>query len=233
MSGFDKNADQKADPYENGKERKKILSPEGNIVYVLTKAGQVIILNIFWLLCCIPVFTIGTATTSLYYAMMKNIRRNRSYPLVEYFASFKRTLGRGSAFTLTAGVWFMLLYHLWTIANAQQGAVGIFLGRMYIALAVISAAILIYLFPVLSRFMMSMSAMVKLAFVMAVRFIGYTVLMLAGSVALCLIWFYYLPWPTILIWPGAWCYVCTFMIEKALRKYMPASDGNEDAWYYE
>ncbi len=223
MNGFD----------QNKKEHKKLLSPEGNVIYVLTKAGQVIILNIIWLLSCIPVFTIGTATTSLYYAMMKNIRRNRSYPVVEYFASFKRTLGKGSAFTLIAGVWFLLLYHLWTIADAGQGTAGIFLGRMYLALAVASAALLLYLFPVLSRFEMSMSSMVKLAFVMAVRFMGYTLLMLAGSAALCYVWFYYLPLPTIFIWPGAWCYVCTFMIEKALRKYMPASEGNEDAWYYE
>lgn len=221
------------DPYENKKERKKLFNPEGGVVYALTKAGQVIILNIVWLLSCIPIFTFGTATTSLYYAMMKNIRRNRSYPLVEYMASFKRTFVRGSAFTVIAGVWFMLLYHLWAIARGQQGATGIFLGRIYIALGVLSAAILIYLFPVLSRFTMSMSAMVKLAFVMAVRYIGYTILILAGSTALCVVWFYYLPLPAILFWPGAWCYVCTFMIEKALRKYMPASDGNEDAWYYE
>ncbi len=233
MSIFDKNTEQKTDSYEKKKEHKKLLSPEGNVFYFLTKAGQVVILNIIWLLSCIPIFTIGTATTSLYYAMMKNIRRNRSYPVVEYFNSFKRTFVKGSAFTVTAGIWFMMLYRLWVLSSAQQGKTAVFLCRMYLVLAVISAAILVYLFPVLSRFMMSMSSMVKLAFVMAIRYIGYTVLILTGSAVLCLIWFYYLPLPAICIWPGVWCYICTFMIEKALRKYMPASDGNEDAWYYE
>ena len=67
--------DPKEDLYEK-KEKKKLFSPEGNLIYCLTKAGQIIILNILWFVSCLPVFTIGTATTSLYYAMMKNIRRN-------------------------------------------------------------------------------------------------------------------------------------------------------------
>ncbi|MDD6811596.1 MAG: DUF624 domain-containing protein [Lachnospiraceae bacterium] len=215
------------------KKHEKILSPDGKFMYILTKAGQIIILNLVWLLTCIPIFTIGTAITSLYYAMMKNIRRNRSYPLVEYFASFKRTFVRGSIFTVVSGIWLLLLYHLQTIAVTVQGENGIFLNKLYVALMVVTAAILIYLFPVLSRFTMSMTDMVKLAFVMAVRFIGYTILILAGTALLFWLSFFYLPIPVILFLPGTWCYVCTFMIEKALRKYMPASDGNEDAWYYE
>lgn len=215
------------------KVQRNLLSPEGSIIYALTKAGQIIILNIVWLLSCIPIVTIGTATTSLYYAMMKNIRRNRSYPLAEYWASFKRTFGKGCAFTMIAGVWMFLLYHLETIAMAGGGSTGIFLSRLYLALMAVTVAVLIYLFPVLSRFTMSMTAMVKLAFVMAVRYIGYTVLILMGTVFLIWAWIYYLPMPTIFFLPGMWCYLCTFMIEKALRKYMPAPDGNEDAWYYE
>lgn len=222
-----------ADFRKKDKGREKLLGPDSRFMYIMTKAGQVIILNVIWLLSCIPVFTIGTATTSLYYAMMKNIRRNRSYPVVEYFASFKRTFVKGSIFTVVAGIWLLVLYHLQTVALTMAGNTGIFLNRIYLTLMVMTAAILIYLFPVLSRFTMSMTSMVKLAFVMAIRYIGYTILILFATAALAWLWFYYLPVPVILFLPGAWCYVCTFMIEKALRKYMPPSDGNEDAWYYE
>ena len=223
--------DPKEDLYQP-RERKKLLSPEGNLIQFLTKAGQVIMLNIVWLLSCLPIITIGTATTSLYYSMMKNIRRDRGYPLVEYMASFKRTLGKGSIFTVCAGVWLFVLYHLRTVAIAQQGGTGGITGSICLMLMVVTAAILVYLFPVLSRFTMRMSDMVKLAFVMAVRYIGFTVTILIGTAVLIWIWFYFLPVPMILIWPGAWCYVCTFMIEKALRKYMPVSEADEDAWYY-
>lgn len=225
-------AEKEQDPYEK-KDLKKLLGPEGSILYFMTKAGQVIMLNIIWLLTCIPLFTIGTATTSFYYAMMKNIRRNRSYPIVEYFASFKRTFVSGSILTICTGIWLFLLYHLYELAGIQPEETGMFLRRIYLGLAALTFAVLIYLFPVLSRFTMKLTLMVKLAFVMAVRYIGYTLLMLAGTGIMIWAWIFYLPMPTAFFLPGAWCFICTFMIEKALRKYMPAPAENEDAWYYE
>lgn len=237
MSLFEKkdkreDAAKEKDPYEK-RDWKKLLGPEGSIIYFMTKAGQVIILNIIWLVSCIPVFTIGTATTSFYYAMMKNIRRNRSYPVVEYIASFKRTFVSGSVLTICIGVWLFLLYHLYEIAMLQPRETGMFLSRIYIALAVVTLAVVIYLFPVLSRFTMRLTNMVKLSFVMAIRYIGFTLLMLLGTGLLIWAWMFYLPMPTIFFLPGAWCFICTFMIEKALRKYMPAPAEGEDAWYYE
>ena len=48
------------------------------------------VLSIVFTLCCIPVITIGPATTALYYATVKSVRRDRSYPIKEFFHSFKR-----------------------------------------------------------------------------------------------------------------------------------------------
>ena len=83
------------DPYKI-KKKPKPFAPESSLMYYMTKAGWVIILNIVFLISCLPVFTIGTAVTSFYYAMMKSIRRDRSYPLLEYWSSFKRTFVKGS-----------------------------------------------------------------------------------------------------------------------------------------
>lgn len=215
------------------KKREKVFGPDSTLFNIMTKVGQVIMLNIVWLLSCLPVFTIGTATTSLYYAMMKSIRRNRSYPIKEYWASFKRTFVSGSILTVALGIWLLLLYYLRTIALGQGTQSGEMMSRMYLTLMVITAALMIYLFPVLSRFTMKLSGIVKLAFVMMIRYAGYTILILAGTGLLVWLWIFYLPIPTILFLPGLWCYICTFMIEKALRKYMPAPDENTDAWYYE
>lgn len=232
---YDRRADAARDEDAKGKKpKRKILGVEGDLIYFMTKTGQVIILNILWLVSCIPIFTIGTATTSLYYAMMKNIRRNRSYPTTEYFASFKRTFFSGSVLTLALGVWLFTLYHLLVIAADQGTETGYFLSRIYIGVMVVTAGIAIYLFPVLSRFTMKLSAMVKLSFVMAVRYFYFTVLILAGTALLAWLMFYHLSYMTILVIPGVWCYLCTFMIERALRRYMPKPDeDNQDAWYYE
>lgn len=216
------------------KPKRKILGVEGDLIYFMTKTGQIVILNILWLVSCIPIFTIGTATTSLYYAMMKNIRRNRSYPTTEYFSSFKRTFLSGSVLTLALGVWLFTLYHLLVTAVEQGTEMGYFLSRIYLVLMIATAGVAIYLFPVLSRFTMKLSSMVKLSFVMAVRYIYFTVLILGGTALLAWLMFYHLSYMTVFIIPGVWCYLCTFMIERALRRYMPKPDeDSQDAWYYE
>ena len=165
------------DPYKI-KKKPKPFAPESSLMYYMTKAGWVIILNIVFLISCLPVFTIGTAVTSFYYAMMKSIRRDRSYPLLEYWSSFKRTFVKGSMVTVGTGIWISLIWYLWNISAVSGEETGLFLQKFYTGLLVVTGAILIYLFPVMSRFTMKLSSMVKLSFVMAVRFLPYTAILL-------------------------------------------------------
>ena len=45
---------------QNKKKRKEgLFHPEGKVMYVLTKAGWIILLNVAWLITCIPIITIG------------------------------------------------------------------------------------------------------------------------------------------------------------------------------
>ena len=67
------------DPYKKP-ERKKLLDVDGGFMTFMTKAGELIILTLVWMVSLIPVVTVIGATTSLYYAIVKNIRRSRSYP---------------------------------------------------------------------------------------------------------------------------------------------------------
>ena len=176
------------DPYKI-KKKPKPFAPESSLMYYMTKAGWVIILNIVFLISCLPVFTIGTAVTSFYYAMMKSIRRDRSYPLLEYWSSFKRTFVKGSMVTVGTGIWISLIWYLWNIAAVSGEETGLFLQKFYTGLLVVTGAILIYLFPVMSRFTMKLSSMVKLSFVMAVRFLPYTAILLAGLLLFGFVWF--------------------------------------------
>ena len=130
---------------EEKKQKKKehFLSVDGKFIQFMTKTGQIIILNILWLLCCLPVFTIGAATTSFYYAMVKNIRHDRGYPVTEFFSSFKRTFWSGSIITVIAGLWIGLLIYLRIVALSWNTESGILLSRTYIALMVVTAAVLI------------------------------------------------------------------------------------------
>lgn len=197
----------------------------------LNKTGEIILVNIVFLLCCIPVVTIASALTSFYYAMMKSIRRERGGPVKEFFHSMKRTLGRGIMLTVGILLWFALLYGgRWMVHAGAEGTVT-FLEVLYDAAIVVSGCILIYLFPVFSRFEMRVAKMLQLSFVMSIRFFPVTVAVAAGSALIGWLLMFKLPIACILAVPGVWCYLVTFLMEKALLHYMPEAESGEEQWY--
>lgn len=212
-----------------------LLSFEGPIIQFFHKTGEIIIATMLFLLFCIPVITAGASVTSLYYTVIKSVRRERGYVTSEFMRSLKRTLGKGTILTVGMLVWFGLL----VFGRMQAGNRHMVLA--YNTLIIVSMVVAVYIFPVLSRFDMKLTGIIKLSFVMSIRYFYYTILIMVGTAVLAWLQFYYLPMPCIFVLPGAWCYVVTFMMERALLAYMPAKEeaekssqsGEIDAWYYE
>lgn len=212
----------------------KFFSYDGKPIEILNKLGEIILLNIVFLLCCVPIVTIGPALTSFYYAMIKSVRRERGGPIREFMSSMRRTLARGVLLTVGVGVWMSILYV--GIQMAQAGAEDsvTFPVVLYGVMIVMSICVLIYVFPVFSRFEMKMLQIIKLSFVMSIRFLPVTVAVAAGSAAIG--WLFlnnFLPIACILAVPGIWCYAVTFLMEKALRHYTPEAKPGEEQWYDE
>lgn len=207
-----------------------ILASDGKLVGLLDKSGELILLDMAFLLCCAPIVTIGPALASLYYATMKSIRRERGYPVREFFSSMKRTLKNGVLLTLLAAGWLGLLFFGRHYARTGQWKASPGAG-LYDAFIILSICALIYVFPVLSRFEMKLAAIIKLSFLMSIRFLPVTVFGIAGTAAVVLLMIYILPIPCIFFVPGLWCLALTFMVEKALLAYTPAAKPGEEQWF--
>ena len=212
--------------------RDDILHTEGPIFGFLDKVGQMILLSLVWILGCLPVVTIVTSTTALYYAVMKNIRREYGTAMREFWSSYRANLKRGIPITvlglLVSGI---LVWNIHLMTQPGQGN-NLLLWGSVILLALL-CAMAVYICPVLSRFQMKAGAACKLAFVMAIRFLPITVLLAVGTVALVYLQIYVLPMPTVVLLPSLWCWATTFLMEKALRKFMPPKEENDDSWYYQ
>lgn len=209
------------------------LSSEGPLFSFLDKVGQLIILSILWILGCLPIVTIIPATTALYYAVMKAVRRDRGRAAGEFWRSFRGNLKRGIPISLLLVVPAALMgFNLWMLGMGETLVPG-GLGAANLLLLLLLAATAVYISPVLSRFDMGMGKALKLSFVMAIRFLPYTLLIIAAAVLLGYAQFFLLPMPTILLLPALVCFGATFLIEKSLRKYMPEKKPGDDAWYYE
>ncbi len=211
----------------------KWFGSEGYLLSAMTKIGNIAILTILWLIGCIPIVTIGTATTALYYAIVKSVRRERNYPVKEFWNAYKRNLKGGLLCTVMILVGSAVLYMNRTYLLRSTGEHQDAWIWTYNILILLFAGWAAYVFPVLSRFKLKLIDIWKLAFVMEVRFLPFTAILILGTTLTIWLQLNLLPWPTILVLPGLWCFIASFIVEKALKAYTPEPEEGEQVWYDE
>ena len=152
---------------------------------IMSKLADIMLISILYTVICIPIITIGPANTAIYYATVKVIRRDRGYLFREFFRSFRLNFKKGA---IIGVVWTILITILgfdliwsWISAKENVNYGSIFLG-VFIAITVLLISFSIYVFPILSRFDMTIKQLVKAAFYMSIRHLASTVSMLVLTV---------------------------------------------------
>lgn len=213
-----------------------LFSMDNGIFNFLGKMWDIIIISIIWALLCIPIVTIGPATTALYYTVVKVIRRERGYLLREFFHSFKTNFFSGMILGIILTAAFSILYIDLNFAKSIEDANirFIFLG-IFTAFLFITLCCTVYVFPLLSRFTMGKLQILKTALLMSVKHLPTTILMLV-IVGIFALGIWILP-IIIFISSGACILLCSLPLERVLKKYIPKTEeGDEtkvDAWYLE
>ena len=205
---------------------------DGGVMAGISKVADIAVLSVLYVLFCIPIFTIGAATTALYYTAVKSVRRGRGYLWKNFWTSFKGNFGQSTVMwlglVLVTAVLTFNIYFAWNL----DGMLGKVLLFIYVVFACAIAMTAVYLFPEQSRFALSLKDVIKNSFLMAVRHLPFTLLMIV-IVAVCLLVAVLSP-ISLLVIPacGAWLY--SLPMEAVLKKYMPKNgDGSEDEWYLE
>lgn len=67
----------------------KLFNPDSRIMIFLSRVADLVILNILWLVCCIPVVTIGASTTAMYHVIRHWQKDSVSSVVRDFFQSFK------------------------------------------------------------------------------------------------------------------------------------------------
>ena len=92
----------------------------------LRNLWDLMILNFLWLLCSLPLITLGPATCGLYRVALKLARKEAVYPVKDFFRAFRDGLKQGTVLGLLAPVGLLLL--LPPIALQMLGFMYIILG---------------------------------------------------------------------------------------------------------
>lgn len=244
------------------------LNPDNKLFTFMGKVFDILVLNTVWLILCIPlpiltvtwiaktenmlflILTVLTllpvipATTALYYAVMKSIRRERSYAVKEYFRSFFRNFKQGIVFTLIAIFLIFILYidfqYALGLTQAQESMGSLYLG-VFIVISLLAGALYMYVCPLLSRFDMKVGSIYKTAFIMSARHLLTTIGLLAIAIGVLLGCYILLPGMFFL--PAVGTLLASFLIEPVFKRYMPEKEevqvdefGDEvgqekDEWY--
>lgn len=198
---------------------------------LLNNLGQLVLVSILWGFCCLPVFTIGPASTALYYSVVKVIRREQSNILEAYFHSFKENFWQSVSWNLILLSYYALvslavIFRVRSTGGFQlDGPMGAILFFAFLA-----AWLIPFVYPVISRFYHKGGALFRFVLYIAIRHFGVTVLSLLvlGSCFLLALF----NSASLLFVPGLYALFQSFLLEP-IFKAMSDDDGSDSykEWY--
>lgn len=190
------------------------------IFNVLTRVCDIFILNVLWIVCSIPIITIGASTTALYYSMLKINREADSSITGMFFHSFFQNLKQGCGLTIIYALSGLLLYVEVQLYKSMEGTLSNVLLIAIILMFVVWGVMLSYSFPILAQFDNTVIGTIKNSFLISFSHLKKTVIifMLNAVIPLLLlvvpdIFFLCLP-----IWLTVGIAVVAFINSKLLVK---------------
>ncbi|HHX55596.1 MAG TPA: YesL family protein [Clostridiales bacterium] len=202
----------------------------------INKFVDMLFLSIVYIIICIPIITIGPATTALYYTVVKNVRKERGYPFREFFKSFKDNFKQGALITIMLVVAYIVMYIDIQFAKTLTGIPNMILVSIFMGMLIVLVSINIYVFPYLSRFEAKTKQTLLNSLFLAIRHLPSTllliVILIAGASLAFIIPIF------IIIVPSLTVLLQSFLIERIFKKYMPDKSKENleegiDEWYLE
>lgn len=148
------------------------------VIAFLNKMTDLIVLNLIYIVFCLPIVTIGAATTAVYYVCIISIRQGDGYVVKRFIKSFKENFKQATI------IWVPLLV-IWGVILMDLLfwlKVGTIFAKIMFVLSLLIAFFLLlvgmYIFPVLAKLEGDIKTTMKNAAVFAVGYLPYTAILL-------------------------------------------------------
>lgn len=164
---------------QKGTTMNRLFNPDNFFMQFLNNIADLIILNIIFLISCIPLVTIGASISALHYVCLKMVRGESPYVWAGFWKGFRESFKQGTIIWLCFAAIAAFIGLDRIILNSVDSAL---FSVMKVALGVVTAllfCIFIYVFPVVSHFKCTTRQAVKNALFMTIGHLPYTVLLAA------------------------------------------------------
>lgn len=204
-----------------------IFSLDSPLMRFLNRVADLLILNVTFIVCCIPVFTIGPALSALYTVSLKLADNKEGYIFKGFLKAFRENFKKGLILGLImTAIALVLGLDYWLLAHATGSLTGPY--KMIItASLMIYLMILPYVFSLQARFENKITATFKNAVLLAVAYFPYTLLMLLiiGAAIVVTFWNTTAFLEASIVWMllgfALIAYVNSFLLERVFAKYIP------------
>ena len=155
---------------------------EDNVVHIcMNIIGDIVLANLLFILCSIPIITIGPSLTALYHCMLRTVKGNNNGTVKTFFRAFKDNFIQSLLiWILFLFVLLILLLNIRFLSHTGNSMSKLFL-YFSLAFAVLLTIEFLYVFPVISAFSGSIKNHMKNALLFAVMHFPSTLLIVVIS----------------------------------------------------
>lgn len=152
------------------------------IVCALSKICDMVCLNILWLICSIPIITIGASTAALYTVMLKMVKNEEGYIFRGFFKAFKSNFKQSTIMWIVILLLGIVCWIDYRVAGVMPGMGGSIMRIIFLLLGFILLSVTIYIFPLTARYENTIRNTVRNALILTVGKLPYTLLMVVVTV---------------------------------------------------
>lgn len=203
------------------------LMNENNVVRIfLDKIGDIVISNLLFLFCSIPLITIGPSLTALYHCTLRTVKGNNNGTIKTFFRAFKQNFIQSllvwlgilaAAFILVTNIRFL---------SSHATLAGNILSYLSEGFLILLAILSLYIFPVIAAFSNHVISQIKNAFIFAFMRFHYTLAI--AAITIFPMFMTYQDIKLMPLWACCWfffgfgltAYVNSFLFYKMFRPFL-------------
>lgn len=209
-----------------------IFSYDSKFSQLFVKLSYACWLNMMWMICSLPIITIGASSTALYSVTLKIADETESNITRQFIHAFRSNFKQSTRLwilLLIAGLLiggdFYVVMHMRSMSTGIMAIIWTLNLALLIAVSIIYVVVLIYIFPLIARFENTDQAMLKNSLLIGIHYLFCTIVV----AAIHFVMFYAVVavfTPLILFGEGLCALLSSYMLINVFRviSYRPEED---------
>ena len=204
----------------------QVFDPDNAWWRFVSRCVDAVGLSVLWAMLCLPVVTVGPASSALYYTVVKCFRQGEKGTFGVFYRAFRENLKQGVIATLICLPVAAALAFGYAVMRANWGSdLGAVMFVAYDIALIVPAGIVCWLFPLLGRFSFRLRDAFRTAAMLALRHLPTTVVTVLLALELGI--FTLERWWPVCFAPALCALLTSLFFERIFPKYLSEADAEK------